>query len=66
MHCWEKYLNIPLMARQINDFEVDILEDPWSDKPGIYTLNVKSKSIKRIRDFKKLEIPYDDNLKVDW
>jgi hypothetical protein len=58
------YLWVPT-ARQINDFEVDIIEDPWSDNPDVYTLNVKSKSIKRIRDFKKLEIPYDDNLKVD-
>jgi hypothetical protein len=56
----------PFDARQISDFEVDIIEDPWSDNPGIYALNVKSKSIKRIRDFKKLEIPYDDNLKVNW
>ena len=56
----------PFDARQINDFEVEILDDPWGDNPGIYKLNMKSKSIKQIRDFKKLDIPYDDNLKVDW
>ncbi len=56
----------PFDARQINDFGVEILDDPWSDNPGIYSLNVKSKSIKRIKDFRKLEIPYADNLKIDW
>jgi hypothetical protein len=56
----------PFDARQINDFEVEILDDPWSDNPGIYNLNVKTKSIRRIKDLKKLEIPYDDNLKIEW
>jgi hypothetical protein len=56
----------PFDARQLNDFEVEILDDPWSYNPGVYTVNVKVKSIKRIRDFRKLEIPYDNNLKIDW
>ena len=56
----------PFDARQINDFEVEILDDPWSDNPGIYSLNVKEKSIRRIRDFKKLEVPYDDKLNIEW
>lgn len=56
----------PFEARQINDFEVEILDDPWSDNPGIYSLNVKEKSIKRIKNFKKLEVPYDDKLNIEW
>jgi len=56
----------PFDARQINDFEVEILDDPWSDSASIYNLNVKSKSIKRIRDFKKLEIPYDEKAEIKW
>jgi hypothetical protein len=56
----------PFDVRQINDFEVEILDDPWSENPGIYIFNVKSKSIKRLRDFKKLEIPFKDNLKINW
>jgi hypothetical protein len=56
----------PYTARQINDFEVEILDDPWSDNPNIYLLNVKEKSINRIRDFKKVEIPYDDKLNIEW
>lgn len=46
--------------------KVEILDDPWSDNPGIYSLNVKEKSIRRIRDFKKLEVPYDDKLNIEW
>lgn len=61
-----KIFEWPFAARQISDFEVEVLEDPWSDNPGIYILNVKTKSIKRIRDFKKSEVPYDDNLNIEW
>jgi len=56
----------PFDARQVDDFEVEVLDDPWSDNPSVYNLNVKSKSIKRIGDFKNVEIPYDDNLKIEW
>jgi len=56
----------PFTARQINDFEVEILDDPWSDNPGIYSLYIKSKAIKRIREFKKLDIPFDGSSRIDW
>lgn len=59
-------LEWPFTARQITDFEVEILDDPWSENPGIYNLNLNSKSIKRIRDFKKLKIPYDEKTGIKW
>lgn len=62
----DEMLEWPFVARQISDFEVEILEDPWSDNPGIFILNVKDKSVKRIRDFKKLEVPYDCKLNIEW
>ncbi|MCS3801431.1 hypothetical protein [Niastella sp. OAS944] len=62
----EEIFEWPYSAKQINDFEVEILEDPWSDNPGIYIINVKEKSVKRIRDFKKLEVPFDDKLNIEW
>jgi hypothetical protein len=43
----------PFDARQLDDFEVEILDDPWSDNPSIYLLNVKEKSINRIRILKR-------------
>lgn len=61
-----KVFEWPFAARQINDFEVEFLDDPWSDNPGIYSLNIKSKAIKRIRGFKKLDIPFDGSSKIDW
>lgn len=59
-------LNYPFVARQTGDFEAEILDDPWSDNPGIHNLNTKTGVIQRIRDFKRLEIPYDDNINIDW
>jgi hypothetical protein len=54
----------PFDGRQINDFEVEVLDDPWSDNPGIYNLNVQTREIERISNFKQLNIPYQD--KIDW
>lgn len=58
----------PFDARQVGDFEVEILDDPWTDHPGVYNFDIKKKSVKRIRDFKKLAIPYnvDNNPKIVW
>jgi hypothetical protein len=50
----------PFDARQINEFEVEILDDPWSSNPGIYSFNIKTDTIKRIKDFKKPDIPYKE------
>lgn len=58
--------NFPFTARQIGDFEVEILDDPWSDNPGIHHLNTQTGELQRIRDFKRLEKPYDDNIEIDW
>jgi hypothetical protein len=59
-------LHFPFRARQGGDFEVEIIDDPWSDNPGIQNLHTKTGALQRIRDFKKLEIPYDDNVEIDW
>jgi len=58
----------PYEARQASDLEVEILDDPWSDDCGIYLFNIGTRTVTRIRDFKKLEIPYDvhNQLKIDW
>lgn len=62
----EEIFQWPFAVRQINDFEVEVLDDPWSDNPGIYSFNVNTKAINRIRDFQQLEIPYDAMIKIDW
>lgn len=61
-----RQLNFPFTARQIGNFEVEILDDPWSDNPGIHNLNAQTGVIQRIRDFKRLESPYDDNTEIEW
>jgi hypothetical protein len=58
--------NYPFVARQIGDFEAEILDDPWSDSPGIHNLNTKTGVIQRVRDFKRLETLYDNNIEIDW
>ena len=64
----EKLFENPFDAKQINDIEVEILEDPWSDNPCIFNLNIQTNVIKKVRTFKKLDIPYEDSdkLKLSW
>jgi len=56
----------PYEARQISDFEMEILDDPWSDNPGIYSFNILTNDIKKIRNFSKTIIPYDSITKIAW
>jgi len=64
---YEEIFEWPYDAKQISDFEVEILDDPWSDSPGIYNLNVLTKTIKKIRNFSKVLIPYDQTgTKISW
>lgn len=55
-------------ARQTGNFEIQVLDDPWGDNPGVYSFDINTKIIKRIRDFKKLDGPYYDydEWKIIW
>lgn len=56
----------PYAVRQVGDFEVEVLDDPWADDPAIYSFDIQTKVIKRVRDFQQLEGPYDEQLEIDW
>ncbi|MCE7992933.1 MAG: hypothetical protein HEP71_13170 [Roseivirga sp.] len=38
--------------RQTGDHEIEVLIDPWSEKPAIWRLNLKSSKKTKVRDFK--------------
>lgn len=65
---FEEILKWPFEARQVTNFEVEILSDPWRDDPGVYLFNTQTKAINRVRDFKRLDFPYDayDKSKIVW
>jgi hypothetical protein len=58
----------PYDARQISDFEVEILSDPWSDNAAVFKFDIKAGNIIKAREFKKVEIPYDhsNKQKILW
>lgn len=41
--------------RQVGDYEVEILIDPWSSQSAIWRLDIKSLSKSKMRDFKDYE-----------
>lgn len=57
----------PFDARQVDEYGVEVLDDPWSENAGVYYLDVKTNVIKRVRDFEMLNTPYDeDKSKIHW
>ena len=65
---YEDLFECPFDAKQINDSEVEILDDPWGDNPCIFNLTIQTNVIKKVRAFKKLKIPYDafDKSQLSW
>ncbi len=68
MFVHEEVFESPYDAKQINDFEVEILDDPWGQNPGIYNFNIMTSKVIKIRSFKQLTIPYDkyNRTKLLW
>lgn len=56
----------PFAARQVSDCLIEILDDPWSDQPGIFSFNILTFEAVRIGDFPKLSVPYDSDIKLTW
>lgn len=57
----------PFDVKQMDDFWVEVLDDPWGENPGIYSLEIDTLYVKRIRDFQKLDTPYNDNnVEINW
>lgn len=56
----------PFEARQVSEDQVEILDDPWSDLPGIFSFNILTFEAVRIGDFPKLSVPYDSDIKLTW
>lgn len=65
---YEDLFEWPFDAKQINDVEVEILDDPWSYNPCVFNLNIQTNVIKKVRTFKKLDIPHEDSdkLHLSW
>ncbi|MDF7821834.1 hypothetical protein P1X15_29735 [Runella sp. MFBS21] len=66
---YERLFQSTYDIRQVSDFEVEILEDfRLNKKPGIYSFNIKTRVVKRVRNFKKLDIRFAPYYypKVDW
>lgn len=52
-------------VRQINEYEIEILTDPWGVSPSIYILNLKTLQYQKSRDFLKYRNkPFVDN--IEW
>ena len=57
----------PFAARQTREDEIEVLDDPWSANPGVFRLDIRALTTTKIRDFKKLDIPYtEDPSQIDW
>ena len=54
-------------AKQASDFEIDILDDPWTDNPGIFRYHIQTGILTKIKDFPKQEIDYIyQGPKIQW
>lgn len=66
-HQHQKAFQWPFDARQVADFGVEVLDDPWNEDSGIYYLDITTAAATRIRDFKTLTMPYkEDRSKIKW
>ena len=64
---YEEVFEWPYDARQISDFEIEVLDDPWSDSPGIYSLDILTKTVRKVRSFSKSVTPCDQTgAKIIW
>ncbi len=68
LYIWEHLFTWPYDARQVSDFEVEILHEPDTDNAAIFSFNIKTMEVKKTADFKKIEILYSSFEKpiISW